>query len=274
MISGKDNPKVKYLKSLHDRKKASRAGVVYIEGTRLCDDSLKSGVKPEIIAYIPEREELVREWCGLFCLDENETELLCISRELFEKISSTENPQGVSMVVKKPTVSTEISSKEDLLKVLPVRSDGKSIYAVLETLQDPGNLGTIIRMADAFALDAVIMTSDAADPYNEKVLRATMGSVWHLPLIRVKDIDIVLDAMEELKVSTLAMHLKGDSLSRADIKLPAAFFIGNEGNGLTDKTTSRCTCKIKIPMPGKAESLNAATAASIIGFVLSDIREK
>lgn len=259
MIKSKDNPKVKRLALLHDRKKAIKEGVVFIEGTRLCEDALKSGVIPQLIAFTKNREELVMDFVSTYALD---SELVLLSGECFSKIASTVNPQGVAMVTKAPDLSGDI----------PFRGDGKDIYVVLEALQDPGNLGTIIRLADAFDFSAIIMTQGTVDPFNEKVLRSSMGSVWHIPMRKVNDIHSVFDFCKEHDVSTLAMHLKGNELSEAEIKLPCCYFIGNEGNGLTDECTNLCDTMVKIPMAGKAESLNAASAASIIGYILSTKR--
>ena len=127
-------------------------------------------------------------------------------------------------------------------------------------------------MADAFDFTAVIITSGTCDPYNEKVLRASMGSVWHIPLIAVRSMEEVFSFCKINNITTYAMHLKGDELKTGSLVLPAAYMIGNEGNGLSDYAASGCSCLLKIPMPGRAESLNAASAASIIGFA-SAVRE-
>jgi TrmH family RNA methyltransferase len=128
----------------------------------------------------------------------------------------------------------------------------------------------MIRTADAFGMTAVIVSPTTCDPYNDKVIRATMGSVWHIPIIR-KTMAECFEFFENAKIGTLATHLKGSELGNGDLKLPCAFFIGNEGDGLTDETSSRCSKLVKIPMKGKAESLNAAVAASIIGYELSKL---
>lgn len=261
VIYGKDNPKAKYLRSLHDRKKASAEGLVFIEGIRLCEDALKTGAVPTVLAYTSSKEELVRNWIGLFCLDLNVTELLCFSDDLFAKICSTVNPQGVAMVVKEPDLSSDI----------PFRGD-KDIYVCLENLQDPGNMGTVIRLADAFDFTSVILCGNCCDPYNEKVLRSSMGSVWHVPIRKLDNSSDVFNFCRSNGIKTMAMHLKGDDLKSAPISLPCCYFIGNEGKGLSDELTASCDLKVKIPMPGKAESLNAASAASVIGYILSSLR--
>ncbi len=257
IIRSRENKLIKRLTRLHDRRKASGEGVVFIEGVRLCEDALISGVRPELIAATPDREETVRSWQARFDIS---ADISLVAPELFLKITSTVNPQGIAMVVPEPLPSKE----------LPVK--GKDIYMVLENIQDPGNLGTMIRVADAFDMSAVIMTKGTADPYNEKVLRSSMGSVWKVPLMFVEDSGEAFGMFREAGVTTLAAELNGDPLPELKTELPVAYFIGNEGNGLQTCTIDRCDMKIKIPMPGRAESLNAASAASIIGYSLSLLR--
>ena len=259
VIRSKDNPKVKRFALLHDRKKAAKEGLVFIEGMRICEDALMSGVVPVSFVYSEDRADLASSWIERYNIS---CEIVCVTSECFSKIASTVNPQGVAIIARIPDMKIEI----------PRRGDGKDIFVVLENLQDPGNLGTIIRLADAFDFNAVIMTKNCADPYNEKVLRSSMGSVWHIPLIVREDAEIITSELNSMGVDTIACDLKGDLLEKADLKLPAAYYIGNEGAGLRPETSALCTSKIKIPMPGKAESLNAASAASIIGYVLASLR--
>jgi len=259
LITSRDNPKIRLFASMHDRRKASREGLVYIEGMRLCEDALRSGVIPVNWICIESRFDMCERWREEFAI---ESPLTVTNESCFSKISSTVNPQGVAMLVREP-------ESED---GFPQREDGKDIFVVLENLQDPGNMGTIIRMADAFDFNAVIMTEGCVDPYNEKVLRSSMGSVWHIPMIRGLSSGQVIDILREKNVSCMAADLKGKMLDAGSITLPVAYFIGNEGNGLSASTSEACDVKIRIPMPGKAESLNAASAASIIGYVLMQNR--
>ena len=251
VITSRDNPNVKRIAKLARRENARKEGVIYLEGTRLCEEALASGMKALEVIVAEDRISWAREFTP-------DTEPLVLRRNVFTKISQTVNPQGVAIVIKEPELTSEI----------PLT--GKDVYVVLENTQDPGNLGTIIRMADAFGLTAVIVSPNTCDPYNDKVIRATMGSVWHIPIVR-KTMDECFDFFGKNNIDTLAMHLKGSELRSDELKLPCAYFIGNEGDGLTDGTTAKCTKLIKIPMKGKAESLNAAVAASVIGYELSKL---
>lgn len=259
IIRSKDNSKVKRLTLLHDRKKASKEGLVFIEGTRLCEDALLSGVKPQMFAFSESRNELAKQLIDKYGID---CEIVALSDDCFEKIANTVNPQGIAMVVSEPELGSEIPF-----------SGNDDIYLCLEGLQDPGNMGTVIRLADAFGFSAVIMVKGTVDPFNEKVLRASMGSVWHVPLRRAESVDDVFEYCKKNNIVTLAAHLKGAPLNEAELTLPCCYFIGNEGNGLSDECSSRCDTMVKIPMQGKAESLNAASAASIIGYILSTKRK-
>ncbi len=255
IITSRDNAKVKRLVSLHRRENARREGLVFLEGERLCKDAFESGVCP-VEAVVTEKNI---PWAEKYAKD---TEVTVLSEDCFKKIASTVNPQGIACLVRQPALEKEI----------PYRGDGNDIYVVLEDVQDPGNLGTIIRTADAFDLTAVIMSPSTCDPFNEKTLRSSMGSVWHLPLVTCP-LDDAFAFFGQNGIETLAMHLKGEILKEADIKLPAAYLIGNEGRGLTKEISDKCTRLIKIPMPGKAESLNAAAASAITGYVLSTKRK-
>ena len=256
-IKSKENPRYRSLAALHDRKVARTQGKVFIEGLRLCEDALKSGLVPETVILRSGEEDLIGKWKKSFpCV--NGSDIVVLPHSLFSKLSSTMNPQGMALVVSAPDHSVDFPYEE-----------GKSRYIVLEHLQDPGNMGTIIRMADAFDYTAVLFTEDCVDPYNEKVLRASMGSCFHIPLISFSDSQAVFDSLKKHKIPSIGAHLKGNDLRETSFPKSSALWIGNEANGLCELTSSCCDILIKIPMPGRAESLNAASAASILGYLLA-----
>lgn len=255
-ISSRDNPRFKYVQSLHDRKTAIHAGVVFIEGVRLCEDALTSGLRPETIIFSSKKEMLATEWCERFALSED-VEWISIPDHLFEKLGSTLNPQGIAAIVTAPGQPEE----------LPV--NGKDIYFVCEEISDPGNLGTIIRTADAFNFSAVILTEGSVDPFNEKAIRASMGSCFHIPIIQGISLEKVCLILKSKGVQLVASHLGGIPPEQAGISLPAALFIGNEARGLSEECSGNCDILVRIPMPGKAESLNASSAAAIMGYILN-----
>lgn len=138
---------------------------------------------------------------------------------------------------------------------------------LLETLQDPGNLGTILRAGEGAGITGVVMNEATADIYNPKVIRSTMGSIYRVPFVYVKDWKGAIEEVKSRGIRLYAAHLKGTgSYEEQDYTKPTGFFIGNEANGLTDETADMADCYVKIPMAGKVESLNAAIAASVLMF--------
>ena len=138
---------------------------------------------------------------------------------------------------------------------------------VLETLQDPGNLGTILRAGEGAGITALVMDESTADIYNPKVIRSTMGSIYRVPFVYVEDLSKACLAMKEKGIRLFAAHLDGAvSYDEADYTGPCAFLIGNEARGLKDETAALSDCRVKIPMAGQVESLNAAVAASVLMF--------
>lgn len=175
-----------------------------------------------------------------------------VSNSVFKEISDTQTPQGVLAVVRQKKYS-----REDLL--------GECIL-LLENIQDPGNLGTILRTAEGAGVSGIMMSKDTVDIYNPKVVRSTMGAVFRVPFYYETDI---LEGVEWLKakgIKCYASHLQGISFYEQNYRLPTCFFIGNEGNGLTAELTMKADKKIKIPMMGRVESLNAATAATVLMY--------
>ncbi len=257
VITSKDNPRYRSLVSLHDRKVAREEGVVFIEGLRFCEDALISGMVPKTIAIRTDKYSLWEDWKAKYPILES-TELLVFSDTLFDRMCQTLHPQGVALIVSLPSPSHALHATDESCR-----------YIVLEHLQDPGNMGTIIRMADAFAYDAVLYTADCVDPYNEKALRASMGSCFHIPLISFGTADEILSELQSASIQSIGAHLKGESLKKVVFPKKAALWIGNEANGLTEQTSNHCDILVRIEMSGKAESLNAASAASILGYLLA-----
>jgi RNA methyltransferase, TrmH family len=260
-ITSKDNSQYRYVRSLHDRKNAEREGVVFLEGVRLCEDALCSGLDPVMVLFSSEKEALAANWCKRFSFSDK-VQLLSMPPELFARLGSTKNSQGAAIVVQSPLCLGEIPAK------------GNDLYLVCEETSDPGNLGTMIRMADAFDFTAVLLTAGSVDPFNEKAIRASMGSCFHIPILFFNTIEEICIQLRDSGVQMIASHLKGMSLPAAEYTFPCAIFIGNEARGLTDTCTDLCDLLVKIPMPGKAESLNASSAASILGYEISSQRQK
>ena len=185
-----------------------------------------------------------------------ETGFEVVSDEVLAKMSDTKTPQGILCLVKWPEYSLD-----DLL----LKRNG--VFVVLEDLQDPGNLGTIIRTGEGAGIAGVIMTSNTVDIYNPKTIRATMGSIYRVPFVYVQNMAEAIRRLQKSDIAVYAAHLKGKQYYDAfDYTKGSAFLIGNEGNGLKEETALLADTYVKIPMAGQVESLNAAIATTLFMY--------
>ncbi len=177
-------------------------------------------------------------------------------RQRFSKISDTCTPQGVLCVLKQFHYNIE-----EMLR------DKAPLFLLLENIQDPGNLGTMLRTGEGAGVSGIIMSRDTVDLYNPKVIRSTMGSIYRVPFYYADDFAAAVHQVQQAGVSVYAAHLRGkNSYACQDYTKGTAFLIGNEGNGLREETAELADCYIRIPMEGKVESLNAAVASSILMY--------
>lgn len=259
-ISSKQNQVIKNINKAR-LNKGLWAGAFIVEGFRLCDEALKSGLKVEAI-FLAKHILLDKNKYSLEKYLEADTEIYILDNELFDYISKTKNSQGILMIVEGRD-TTSISELSSLLSM-----DKNLSVLVMENLQDPGNLGTMLRTAYAFGYDAAITVGNSARVNQEKVLRSAMGAAFHMPIFEIKDINKLTELLKTNEVDILAMTLEGVDLSEYKRDKKISLWIGNEGNGLTDNLISLADSKITIPMPGGAESLNAAIAAAIALYEL------
>jgi TrmH family RNA methyltransferase len=182
-------------------------------------------------------------------------------------MTDTQTPQGILAVVRQKQYT-----REDLLGESLLLQDGENSHKIqpcillLENLQDPGNLGTILRTAEGAGVTGIMMSKDTVDVYNSKVVRATMGAIFRMPFCYEADIHAGVDWLKSQGICCYAAHLNGSSFYEQNYQKPTCFFIGNEGNGLTKELTEHADTKIRIPMMGAVESLNAATAATVLMY--------
>ena len=240
------NNQIKELTALRDKSKARReAGLYIVEGPKMCEEAPANMV---VNTFVTQK-----------CVESNKTWLVnrkyeVVEERIFEKLSDTKTPQGILSVVRQPKY--ELS---DILR------EG-NLYVILEDIQDPGNMGTIVRTAEGAGVAGIIMTKGCVDIYNPKTIRSTMGSVYRVPFVYVEDIAEAIAQIKAAGISIYAAHLKGEKYYDDINYGRAAFLIGNEGNGLKDDTAALADTYIKIPMSGKVESLNAAVATSILMY--------
>ena len=179
-----------------------------------------------------------------------------VGDSVFKQISDTQTPQGIMAVIEMPHYELA-----DLL-------DGDSTHLlILESIQDPGNLGTMLRTGEGAGITGVIMNSQTVDLYNPKTVRSTMGSLYRMPYYISDDLEGTINLLKEKGVKLYAAHLKGTlSYDEPEYTRACGFMIGNEGNGLSDQIADMADTYIKIPMEGKVESLNAAISATLLMY--------
>lgn len=248
MISSTSNARIKNIVHLKKSAKARKEKKCFlVEGPRMFFEVPKNRLLE--VYLTPEFEEKHKK-----NLEGYRYEI--ISDNVCRHLSDTTTPQGVVALVEKKEISLD--------ELLDKEAD--PCFFLLENLQDPGNMGTIIRTGEAAGVTGIIMNRETVDPYNPKVIRSTMGAIFRVPFVIVDDFEETLQKLKEANVSTYAAHLSGQTFYQYDYKKGCAFFIGNEGNGLSDELTARADYKIKIPMKGKVESLNAAVAATVLMY--------
>lgn len=178
-----------------------------------------------------------------------------VADHVMEKLADTRSPQGMVAVVSMP-VSGSLDAKD--------RDD--PLIFLLDGVQDPGNVGTIIRTAEAVGAAEVILSRDSADPYSPKVVRSTMGAIFRVPLRIEDDLPSLLWEMKQRKIRICGMHLSGTDFYRMDLTGPLTVLIGSEGNGLSPEVAAEADTLLRIPMDGQVESLNAAVSAAVVGY--------
>ncbi len=256
MITSTSNPVVKQIAGLQARAKARQeSGLFVAEGAKLVEE-LPESQKIRVFAsesYLQnEKNKKFAEKVGAEPIPDI----------VFQRMSDTKSPQGILALARQRT-----AAREEVLGGGPV--------LVLEGLQDPGNLGTILRTGEAAGIGGVLADPTTVDRYNPKVVRATMGAIYRVPYVVEPDLGECIKALKKRGFRVFAAHLAGRTdYDREDYRGPSAFLIGNEGRGLTEETASLADVYIRIPMEGQVESLNAAVAASILLYEASRQRRQ
>lgn len=240
-LSSLQNPKVKLARSLEKRKAREEAGLFLVEGAKLLAEAVAYGHRPAMTFA-------TAAWWAGYRGEPLPGERFEVPDAVLAAIATTETPDGVVALLPLPG---------DAPPALPA----DALVAIAHRLQDPGNLGTIVRAADAAGAAAVVVTEGTVDPWSPKAVRATMGSCFHLPIVRTT---LAAFKAAHPAVAIHALTLTGaTSLYAQDLRGGAAFLIGNEGQGLDAEAEALADHRVKIPIPGRAESLNAAMAATI-----------
>lgn len=251
MITSSKNPTIKHLRSLMTSRQARRHERLFvIEGVRLVEEALKSHAEIVVAVYNPEQLAATERGRALVDQIERERNVHPAPAEVIAAVSDTATPQGVVMAVRWPE-----------LKLM-----ARGMILVLDAVQDPGNVGTLLRSAEATGVSQVICVTGTVDVYSPKVVRAAMGGHFRLPIVQ----DVDWNAVPTLLIDADNVYAAAAAATMpyyaADWRQPSALIVGNEANGVSEAGLAVATKLISIPMTAAVESLNAAVAGSVILF--------
>lgn len=253
MITSTSSSQVKHILQLQAKSKARRESREFIvEGHKMVMEAPTDRVVKVYASetFMTNNQLLIQD------LTNRNVDTESVSDQVFQRMSDTKTPQGIMAVVRMNEISVN-----DI-----INATASPLLLIIENLQDPGNLGTIIRMAEGAGVTGIIMSPNTVDVYNPKTIRSTMGSIYRIPFVYADDLEGVLNICKDNGIKLYAAHLHGENAYEKDYTCSTAFLIGNEGNGLSDRVSSMADELIRIPMAGQVESLNAAIASTILAF--------
>ncbi|MCW4458241.1 RNA methyltransferase [Microbacterium sp. MPKO10] len=255
MIENPRSGRVKAVAKLSRRQTRQETGLFLLEGPQAVSEAL--AWRPELLEELFVTPTAAEKHAGIMAaVRDADVDFEYVTEDVLDAMTDTVTPQGIAAVCRQhPTALKDIVARTPRL------------IAVLEEVRDPGNLGTIIRAADAAGADAVVLTGRTVDPFNSKVVRSTTGSLFHLPFAVGGELDTVLPQLRSAGLTIVAADIKGDDLlsrrDAGDLAQPTAWLFGNEARGLADEILQRVDAAISVPIYGRAESMNLSTAASV-----------
>ena len=244
-IESKNNNLFKEIKKLKEKKHRIKSNKYLIEGLRFVEEAIKSKVSIDSIIFT---ESFNEKNPDLFLKINENIKLIQMNEALLKQLCSTENPQGIVGVINMQ--NKELKSGE--------------LVVLVDKVQDPGNMGTIIRTAHAAGAAGIVMTKGTVDIYNDKTLRSTMGSIFYIPIVEDDSLDFVKSLKKEGYKLVVSFLQGKNNFFEENLQGKVMIAVGNEGNGVSDEVYDIADIKVKIPMPGEAESLNVAVATSIM----------
>lgn len=250
VITSKDNEVIKDIRKLKDKKYRNLAGKYIVEGIKIIEEAIEEKAN---IAMIVVCEDCVKsgEIEAKILYEIAKYNCIYVSEKVYNLITDTQTPQGILAVIKKEEKDKKINFDEDLI-------------VVLDGIQDPGNLGTILRTIDSVGLTQIVVSKNTTDAYSPKVVRSTMGAIFRVNVIEVEDLLQTIKKIKKHKFKVLATSLETEN-NFYDVRLnKSVVVIGNEANGVSKEILELADNKVKIPMLGKTESLNASVATGII----------
>jgi TrmH family RNA methyltransferase len=249
VITSPANPRVQYVRALARRRARQRERRFAVEGIRLVEEVLRAGMMPALTFFTEGLDTAARGQTILAELQARGVSLLPVSDAVMRAMSDTQTPQGILAVVPFP-------------QLMP--PSNPSLLLIVDGMRDPGNLGTLLRTAEAAGVEEALLAPGTVDLYNPKVVRGAMGAHFRLP-IRARDWARIADAVSTMQV--LLADVRGEqAYDRVDWRVPSALIVGGEAEGASGRASELATIRVSIPMHGGTESLNAAVAAAIILF--------
>ena len=251
-ITSKDNELIKHIRKLKDKKYRDESNEYVVEGVKLVEEAVKENAK---IKQIIVCEDTTRKYeiPTHIMLEIAKYECISVSDKIFNIITQVTNPQGIMAIIEKNAQNAKIDYTQDII-------------VVLDDVQDPGNLGTILRTVDSIGLNQIIVSKGTADAFNSKVVRSTMGAIFRIKIIEVENLAQAIKEMRKHHFKLMVTSLQTKN-SIYDIDFyKKIIVIGNEANGVSKEIQDMADEKAKIPMLGRTESLNASVAAGVVMY--------
>jgi len=259
VITSKDNETIKHIRKLKEKKYRDEFNEYIIEGIKLIKEAIneKAEIKTIIVCDNCDKNETIEQNMMYEIAKYN---CVYVDEKIFSHITEVQNPQGILAVIGKGNKEEKIDYSQDMI-------------VILDDIQDPGNLGTILRTVDSAGLKQIIVSKKSGDAYNPKVVRSTMGAIFRVNIIESQNLVNTIKDIQKNKFKVLATALEtNDTIYDIDFSEKVAIVIGNEANGVSKEVLEIADNKVKIPMLGKTESLNAAVATGIV--IYEYVREK
>ena len=251
-ITSKDNELIKHIRKLKDKKYRDESNEYLVEGVKLVEEAVKENAKIKQI-IVCEDTTRTYEIPTHIMLEIARYECISVSNKIFNIITQVTNPQGIMAIIEKNAQDAQIDYTQDII-------------VVLDDVQDPGNLGTILRTVDSIGLNQIIVSKGTADAFNSKVVRSTMGAIFRIKIIEVENLAQAIKEMRKhhFKLMVTSLQTK-NSIYDIDFN-KKIIVIGNEANGVSKEIQDMADEKAKIPMLGRTESLNASVAAGVVMY--------
>lgn len=252
IITSKDNELIKHIRKLKDKKYRDEYNEYVVEGIKIVEEAVKENVKIKQIIICNDTTKTY-EIPTHIMLEIAKYECIYVTDKIFNLITQVTNPQGIMAIIEKNSEKNQIDYTQDII-------------LVLDDVQDPGNLGTILRTADSIGLNQIVVSKGTADAFNSKVVRSTMGAIFRIKIIETQDLIRTIKEMKKHHFKLMVTSLQTEN-SIYDINFNKKIIvIGNEANGVSKEIQDMADEKAKIPMLGRTESLNASVAAGIVMY--------